>query len=190
MPTFGNIFISSKINNAFKNNNKELINIFSILTENNWNILTNNSSIIARCSFFMNFVNENDLEFVKDIFPCDFYNKIISICDYIKNSNSSLCSKIINICEKELLNINDVINFEDDKKYSNNDKENNIINLSDEDDDDGSLLEVFNLSSESIKINNCEKSFLEIDDGILSQKKENIDINKTKMLKKKRKGNL
>ena len=199
MPKFGNIFISTRINNSYKYKYQELINIFKNKTENNWNNLTDKNCIIARCSFFMNFVNGNDIEFVKDIFPSDIYNKIISICTYIKYTSNNLVSKILNICEKELFNINDVkneneINIENDKKNYSNDKENNIINISDDDGDDDPLIEEFNLSSESIKINDCEKlegSLLEIDESELSQKKEIIDINKKNndMLKKKRKGN-
>ena len=195
MPKYGNIFISSWINNSYKYNNKELIYKFRNLTEHNWNNLTDKNCIIARCSFFMNFVNENDIEFVKDIFPSYIYSKIANICSYIKYTNNNLVSKILNICEKELFNINDVNNvkiIKDDIQNYSNDKENNIINLSDDEgDDDDSLIEEFNLSSESIKINDYEKSILEIDNGKSSQKKANIEINKNSnyMLKKKRKGN-
>ena len=195
MPKFGNIFISSRINNTYNYTNSELINIFRNLTENNWINLTDKDCIIARCSFFMNFVNENDIKFVKDIFPIDIYNKIVSICSYIKYTNKNLFSKILNICEKELFNINDVNNVKDkienDKKSNINDKENNIINLSDDDGEDDSLIEEFNLSSESIKINDYEKTFWEIyDDDKLSQENEILYFNKktNDMLKKKRKG--
>lgn len=207
MPNFGNIFISGRFDHSYINKNDYLLDLFKILTKSEWNNLNDTDTLNARCSIFMNFVNENDLDNVKGMFQDEIYEKINKICSCIKhrnynlfpdkfksnergffNSNNFNMSRIPN-CNEKAVNINSI--------NSNYGKENIVINLSDDDDDNDSefIGNEIQLISENIQINDLKNKILKSDEKKKEvnkekkKKKEKAKIVKSsdEMLKKKRK---
>lgn len=182
MPYSGNLFISAQIDVSYNNQRLELLKIFKELTENSWSDMNDKDFAVARCSVFMNFVNENDIYYVKQIFPKETYDIIVKICSYIKYKNYVLFPKKLNIYtrgfyNKKLLN---------DKKNLTKTKKNTNTNLSEDSD---SLMEEMNLSSESTKMNDSINSNFKFDENKKFPVPEKKDNNKMldNMLNKKRK---
>lgn len=182
MPYSGNLFISAQIDVSYNNQRLELLKIFKELTENSWSDMNDKDFAVARCSVFMNFVNENDIYYVKQIFPKETYDIIVKICSYIKYKNYALFPKKLNIYtrgfyNKKLLN---------DKKNLTKTKKNTNTNLSEDSD---SLMEEMNLSSESTKMNDSINSNFKFDENKKFPVPEKKDNNKMldNMLNKKRK---
>ncbi len=128
MPYSGNLFISAQIDVSYNNQRLELLKIFKELTENSWSDMNDKDFAVARCSVFMNFVNENDIYYVEQIFPKETYDIIVKICSYIKYKNYLLFPKKMNIISKlcnnqSLDDKNKGIN--DDKKDWNSSDESN-----------------------------------------------------------------
>lgn len=182
MPYSGNLFISAQIDVSYNNQRLELLKIFKELTENSWSDMNDKDFAVARCSVFMNFVNENDIYYVEQIFPKETYDIIVKICSYIKYKNYVLFPKKLNIYtrgfnNKKLLN---------DKKNVTETKKNTNTNLSEDSD---SLMEEMNLSSESTKMNDSLNSNFKINENKefpVPEKKDN-DKMLDNMLNKKRK---
>lgn len=145
MPNCGNLFISAQIDVSYNNKRLELLKIFKDLTENSWSDMNDRNFAVARCSVFMNFVNENDIFYVEQIFPKETYDIIVKICSYIKYKNYLLFPKKLNIYSK--LYNNKLLN---DKNKGINDKKDSSSNYSE---DTNSATEGINSSSESTKIN-------------------------------------
>ena len=142
MPYSGNLFISAQIDVSYNNQRLELLKIFKELTENSWSDMNDKDFAVARCSVFMNFVNENDIYYVEQIFPKETYDIIVKICSYIKYKNYVLFPKKLNIYTRGFYNkklLNDKKNLTETKKNTN-------TNLSEDSD---SLMEEMNSSSES-----------------------------------------
>ena len=128
MPNFGNLFISAQIDVSYNNKRLELLKIFKDISENSWSDMNDKNLAVARCSVFMNFVNENDIYYVEQIFPKETYDIIVKICSYIKYKNYLLFPKKMNIISKlcnnqSLDDKNKGIN--DDKKDWNSSDESN-----------------------------------------------------------------
>ena len=182
MPYSGNLFISAQIDVSYNNQRLELLKIFKELTENSWSDMNDKDFAVARCSVFMNFVNENDIYYVKQIFPKETYDIIVKICSYIKYKNYVLFPKKLNIYTRGFYNkklLNDNKNLTKTKKNTN-------TNLSEDSD---SLMEEMNLSSESTKMNDSINSNFKFDENKKFPVPEKKDNNKMldNMLNKKRK---
>lgn len=182
MPYSGNLFISAQIDVSYNNQRLELLKIFKELTENSWSDMNDKDFAVARCSVFMNFVNENDIYYVEQIFPKETYDIIVKICSYIKYKNYVLFPKKLNIYTRGFYNkklLNDKKNLTETKKNTN-------TNLSEDSD---SLMEEMNLSSESTKMNDSLNSNFKINENKefpVPEKKDN-DKMLDNMLNKKRK---
>ena len=182
MPYSGNLFISAQIDVSYNNQRLELLKIFKELTENSWSDMNDKDFAVARCSVFMNFVNENDIYYVEQIFPKETYDIIVKICSYIKYKNYVLFPKKLNIYTRGFYNkklLNDKKNLTENKKNTN-------TNLSEDSD---SLMEEMNLSSESTKMNDSLNSNFKINESKefpVPEKKDN-DKMLDNMLNKKRK---
>ena len=182
MPYSGNLFISAQIDVSYNNQRLELLKIFKELTENSWSDMNDKDFAVARCSVFMNFVNENDIYYVEQIFPKETYDIIVKICSYIKYKNYVLFPKKLNIYTRGFYNkklLNDKKNLTETKKNTN-------TNLSEDSD---SLMEEMNSSSESTKMNDSLNSNFKINENKefpVPEKKDN-DKMLDNMLNKKRK---
>ena len=140
IPINENIFISARID--INRNKDKVINVFKKITKYSWfNMFINKSAFAARCSIFMNFVNENDIFNITDIFPREIYQHIFKICNIIWNKNYILFPK----------NNSDSSNEE----TVNNNKENNIIELSEDEKESDLILEnPIALNKKNDEINN------------------------------------
>ncbi len=182
MPYSGNLFISAQIDVSYNNQRLELLKIFKELTENSWSDMNDKDFAVARCSVFMNFVNENDIYYVEQIFPKETYDIIVKICSYIKYKNYVLFPKKLNIYTRGFYNKK----LLKDKKNLTETKKNTNTNLSEDSD---SLMEEMNLSSESTKMNDSLNSNFKINENKefpVPEKKDN-DKMLDNMLNKKRK---
>ena len=128
IPEYGNLYISERIKKS--NDIKQLIDIFKERTKNVWYNTGKYNFPAARCSIFMNFVGENDIFHISNIFPKDVYREILNICEQIKNKNYLLFPK------KEENNNNNEKNNENEDRINNNNEKNNenedIINNNNE----------------------------------------------------------
>jgi hypothetical protein len=85
----------------------------------------------------MNYVNENDIFTINQIFPKEVFGKISNICSIIKNKNDLNYQKRLNIYKygKNIYK-NPLINNENERPNNlNYDKEDSIINLSEDEED-------------------------------------------------------
>jgi len=124
------------------------MNIFNALTRNSWHCMKENKYAFARCSIFMNYVKENDIFYIRDIFPNEIFYKIANISKSIKYKNNINYQTILNIDQngdniyrkyplikekKEIKNqINLISNERDDNIISLSEDEENISLNSDE----------------------------------------------------------
>lgn len=85
LPVNNNLYISARVD--VNENRNYVINIFKKITKFSWfNMLINKFSF-ARCSIFMNFVNEYDIFEITKIFPEEIYENIFHNCKVIRNKN-------------------------------------------------------------------------------------------------------
>jgi hypothetical protein len=127
----------------------------------------------------MNYVNENDIFTINQIFPKEVFGKISNICSIIKNKNDLNYQKRLNIYKygKNIYK-NPLINNENERPNNlNYDKEDSIINLSE--DEETSFLQNFNNS-----IN--ENEIIELKNSLTENKKDKTINSNNEMLNKKR----
>jgi len=181
MPFSGNKYISAYISKS--QSKKNIICLFKPLLKYYWTNMDDIPSLNARCSIFMNFVNENDIFSIAELFPKELYDKIAKICSYIKYKNHLHLQARINIyrqgldkVDKNELSMNG--NNEDEKIDFNNGKEDTGISLSEDNHEEDTFLN-------GEKNNNMIKESNKYD--LVKKKNNNNKINSfSQMLNKKR----
>ena len=176
-PLHGNKYISAYIKEC--KSRQYIINFFKAISRYSWYYLNDYKCTLSRCSLFMNYVNENDIFIIKEIFPKEVFSKISNICSLIKNKNGLNYQMRLNIYKygKNIYKY-PLINNENEKPNNlNNKKEESIINLS-EDEEDSFLLNFDN------NINKNE--IIELKTSLTENKKNKTINSNNEMLNKKR----
>ena len=137
MPSSGNLYINAYF--SINKKMKDIIKFLKIMTQYSWYYMNDKKYSMARCSMFMNFVNENDIFSIKEIFPIEVYKKVYNICLYIKYKNYFHFAEKINIYSNGLFNLNlnefPYNNIKSGKMDINNEKEEIVITLSDDEEE-------------------------------------------------------
>ena len=166
-PLHGNKYISAYIKERISR--QYIINFFKSITRYSLYYMNYYKCTLSRCSFFMNFVNENDIFIIKEIFPNEVFCKISNICSIIKNKNDLNYQKRLNIYKygKNIYKY-PLINNENERSNNlNNDNEESIINLSEDEE-------------------NNESEIIELKKSLTENKKDKTINSNNKMLNKKR----
>ena len=149
-PLHGNKYIRAYINEC--KSRKYIINFFKAITRYSWYSVNDYKCILSRCSLFMNYVNENDIFIIKEIFPKEIFCKISNLCSIIKNKNDLNSQMRLNIYKygKNIYKY-PLINNENEKEKPNNvnyNKEDSVINLS-EDEENSFVINIDNSINEN-----------------------------------------